>query len=70
VPQAAGVKRGQLDGVYVLGGEGTARLRFVTLGKPLGEQVEVLSGLEAGERIVAAPGERDLAGKRVESGRP
>jgi RND family efflux transporter MFP subunit len=70
VPQAAGVKRGQLDGVYVVGGEGTARLRFVTLGKPLGEQVEVLSGLEAGERIVAAPGERDLAGKRVESGRP
>jgi hypothetical protein len=40
------------------------------LGKKLGEQVEVLSGLEAGERVVREPGARELAGKRIESNQP
>ncbi len=70
LPATAVVQRGQLDAVYVLDAENIARLRYITLGKRAGEQVEVLSGLEAGERVVADPGSRELAGKRIEERRP
>ncbi|MFB3917026.1 MAG: efflux RND transporter periplasmic adaptor subunit [Terriglobales bacterium] len=66
VPRTVVVDRGQLQGVYTLGRDKVASLRYVTLGKPQGEQVEVLSGLEPGDRVVAAPDQRDLSGKRVE----
>jgi hypothetical protein len=35
------------------------------LGKPSADQVEVLSGLENGQRIVAQPGEREFSGKQI-----
>ncbi len=65
VPQTALLHRGQLDAVYVVGKDEIAALRYVTLGKPNGNDIEVLSGLDSGERIVAQPAERELAGKRV-----
>jgi RND family efflux transporter MFP subunit len=65
VPQAALVHRGQLDGIYVVDKDEIASLRYVTLGKPSGKDVEVLSGLDSGERVVADPGGRDLSGKRI-----
>lgn len=65
VPRAAVLDRGQLQGVYVVGAEGRIGLRFVTLGQPLGDQVEVLSGLSGGERVVAAHGGRELAGRKL-----
>ncbi len=65
VPQVALLHRGQLDAVYVVGKDDIASLRYVTLGKPSVSDIEVLSGLESGERIVAQPGDRDLSGKRV-----
>ncbi len=65
VPQAALLHRGQLDALYVVGKDEIASLRYVTLGKPSGSDVEVLSGLDNGERIVAQPDDRELAGKRV-----
>ena len=43
-----------------------AGLRYVTLGESAGENVEVLSGLQDGEKLVAAPGDHELAGKRIE----
>jgi RND family efflux transporter MFP subunit len=66
IPRTAVVERGQLKAAYVVGEDHVARLRYLTLGKRSGEQVEVLSGLEAGERIVAAPGGRELAGKIID----
>ena len=65
VPQNALLHRGQLDGVYVVGKDKIASLRYVTLGKLSANQIEVLSGLENGERIVAQPGERELSGKQI-----
>jgi hypothetical protein len=55
VPLASIVRRGALTGVYVVE-DGRAWLRWVRLGLPQGERVEVLSGLAAGETVVAAPG--------------
>jgi RND family efflux transporter MFP subunit len=66
VPKTAVVDRGQLQGVYLVQPDGQIALRFVTLGNSNGDKVEVLSGLSGGERLVAAHGGRDLAGKRLE----
>jgi RND family efflux transporter MFP subunit len=65
VPQAALVHRGQLDAVYVVGQDQIASLRYITLGRPSTKDVEVLSGLDGGERVVADPGGRELSGKRI-----
>jgi RND family efflux transporter MFP subunit len=65
VPHTALVERGQLQGVYVLDANQIAGLRYVTIGKSAGEQIEVLSGLQGGEKLVAVAGDRDLSGKRI-----
>jgi len=53
IPRSAVVRRGQLTGVRVLTDEGVA-VRWIRLGRSLGdtERVQVLSGLEPGDRIV------------------
>lgn len=51
VPPSAVVQRGALTSVFVVGTDGVARMRLITLGRDF----EVLSGLEAGERIVTEP---------------
>ena len=65
IPRAALVDRGQLQGVYVIDANQIAGLRYITLGQAAGDQVEVLSGLLTGEKLVVAPGNRDLSGKRI-----
>ncbi len=64
VPVAALVNRGQLRGIYVVGDGGLVHWRVVTLGKPLGNQVEVLSGLTDGEAVVLNPGSQELDEKK------
>ena len=65
IPQTTVVQRGQLRGVFVIDANQIAQLRYVTLGKASGEQVEVLSGLQQGEKLIAAPRDRDLGGKQI-----
>jgi membrane fusion protein, multidrug efflux system len=67
IPRTAVVERGQLQGVYVLDQNKIANLRYITLGKPSGAQVEVLAGLQAGETLISDPGSRELSGKKIES---
>jgi RND family efflux transporter MFP subunit len=67
IPQTAVVARGQLQGVYVLDPTKIASLRYITLGKNNGAEVEVLAGLQEGERLVVNPGGLDLNGKRIEA---
>jgi len=66
IPRSAVVSRGSLNCVYVLDGQGIAQLRYLTLGAPQGNLVEVLSGVSAGEKLVDLPSDRELAGKRIE----
>lgn len=57
IPETALVKQGQLTGVYTIGTENIAILRWLRVGKTFGTQVEVLSGLSANEKyIVSAEG--------------
>jgi RND family efflux transporter MFP subunit len=46
------IENGQLRGIYTIGTDNTAVLRWVRLGKQVGDKVEVLSGLAAGERYI------------------
>lgn len=55
VPRSALLRRGELDALYVLDGQGRPLLRQVRLGAQRGDQVEVLSGLTSGERIALEP---------------
>ncbi|HEY4930387.1 MAG TPA: efflux RND transporter periplasmic adaptor subunit [Terriglobales bacterium] len=66
IPKTAVLSRGQLQAVYVVGSDRLASLRYVTLGPASSDQVEVLSGLQNGDRIVVQAGDRDLGGKQVE----
>ncbi len=54
VPASALVQRGEIVGVYVLGEHGVT-LRQVRTGYRYGDRVEVLAGLDGGERIAADP---------------
>jgi len=67
IPRTAVVDRGQLQGIFVLDHDKVASLRYVTLGKVSGTNIEVLAGLQSGELLVTQPGELDLNGKRVEA---
>jgi len=51
VPTAAISNYGQMERIFVVE-NGTARLRLVRTGPSHGDQVEILSGLEAGEQVV------------------
>jgi len=55
VPAAAVVRRSEMTGLYVLGADGSPRLRQVRLGVRQADAVEVLSGVTAGERVVLDP---------------
>lgn len=65
MPGIAVVTRGQLDGLYVTDSSGVAHWRVLTLGKMLGEQWEVLSGVNEGDSIALSPGTQELDGKKI-----
>ena len=54
IPTTALVENGQLTGVYVVSSQNTAVLRWVRIGKTLGDQVEVLSGLNSKETYIVS----------------
>lgn len=66
VPESAVVRRGPLTGVFVIDTAGIARLRYVSLGETQEGRVEVLTGLEAAERVVTAPPPALEDGRKVE----
>lgn len=55
LPLTAIVRRAEMTGVYVMDAQGQPRLRQVRLGRTMGQTVEVLSGVSAGEQVVSEP---------------
>lgn len=55
IPQRAVLHRAEFDAVYVVDKAGKPQLRQVRLGRAEGVNVEVLAGLDAGERIALDP---------------
>ena len=55
VPAASVVRRAEMTGVYVLDPAGRPVLRQVRLGRPVEPDIEVLSGVAAGERVALDP---------------
>jgi membrane fusion protein, multidrug efflux system len=55
IPGQAIVRRAEMTGVYVLSAAGKPLLRQVRLGRQEGDQVEVLSGLDEGDKLVLNP---------------
>jgi RND family efflux transporter MFP subunit len=54
VPTSAVIHRGEVNAVYVLA-EGRLSLRQLRLGERAGEQIDVIAGLQPGERIATDP---------------
>ncbi|MBS1667507.1 MAG: efflux RND transporter periplasmic adaptor subunit [Bacteroidetes bacterium] len=54
VPVSSIVRRDQLTGLYTVSGNNTALLRWVRLGKTIGDQVEVKTGLAKTESFIAS----------------
>jgi RND family efflux transporter MFP subunit len=65
VPAGAVVQRGQMELVFVVAGQ-RARLRLVKTGKRLGDDVELVSGVSAGEQVVVAGAASLADGQPVE----
>lgn len=55
VPQRAVVRRAEMTGVYVLDAQNKPRLRQVRVGATLGDQIEILTGVTAGDKVVLDP---------------
>jgi len=57
VPVAAVIQRGQMELVFVVAGDhahgNQAQLRLVKTGSRVGDEVEIVSGLNSGDRVVA-----------------
>ncbi len=66
IPQKAMMQRGQLVGVFVVDPSNILRLRLIKTGKQYGDRVEVLSGLNDGDRIAVEGLERVKEGDRVQ----
>lgn len=65
IPESALVHRGQLTGVYTVGSENTAILRWLRIGKKMGDQVEVLSGLNSKEQYIVSSDGKLYNGAKV-----
>ena len=65
VPENALVHRGQLVGLYAVGQNGTALLRWVKTGKNFGEKIEILSGLADGEQYIRSSESKLFNGVKI-----
>lgn len=54
IEKSALIQRGQLTGVYTISNQNTALLRWIRVGKDLGDRVEVVTGLTSGEEYIAS----------------
>lgn len=62
VNKTAIVEKGQLTGVYVVDAQGLIVYRIVRMGKQYDQQVEILSGINVGEKIIVEAHEKVVDG--------
>ena len=65
IPAAAVVQRGQMEIAFVVA-DGTARLHLVKTGKRINGELEILSGLDQGDRVIIQGGSTLRDGQPVE----
>lgn len=65
VDESSVVRRDQLTGLFIASANNRALLRWVRLGKTVGSQVEVISGLRAGEKIIRPEGQKLRNGQKI-----
>jgi RND family efflux transporter MFP subunit len=65
VPKSALVYRGQLTGVYTVSELNTAILRWLKVGKIIGENVEVLTGLTKDEKFIVSADNKLYNGVKI-----
>ncbi len=62
VPAVAVVERGELTGLYTVGGDNVIKYTLVRVGKAYGNRVEVLSGLTPDEKVIVDGVEKAVDG--------
>jgi RND family efflux transporter MFP subunit len=67
LPQKAVLHQGQLVGVFVVDSSNMVHLRLIKTGQTYGDQIEVLSGINDGDRVIVEGMERVKEGDRVAS---
>ena len=65
VPRSAIVERSELRAVYVVTPDHRVVLRQVRLGRPLGDNIEVIAGLARGERVAVDPAAAGIEARAV-----
>jgi RND family efflux transporter MFP subunit len=65
VPLSAIVDRNGLTGVYTVDAGERARFTLVTLGTQRDDRVQILSGLQDGQRVITSPTDAITAGQRI-----
>jgi RND family efflux transporter MFP subunit len=65
VPVSALVHKDQLSGLYTISDDQTAQLRWLKVGKTVGDEVEILSGLNQHEKFIAETDGRLYSGVSV-----
>lgn len=66
VPKAAVLERAGIVGVFVVDAQGLAQYRMVRIGAEVNGQVEVLSGLNPGEKVVTGNAQAVNNGNRIQ----
>ncbi len=66
IPASAIFRRGQLEGVYIADDQNRAVLRWVRSGADFGNQTEILSGLNPGDRLIISKVDNLSDGQPVE----
>lgn len=65
VPKSVLVKHGELVGIYTVSQENTAILRWVRIGNTMGDEVEILSGLNQGETYIISADSKLYNGVKI-----
>jgi RND family efflux transporter MFP subunit len=66
IQEKALVRNGQLGGVYTIGDDKTAILRWLRLGKNVDGKIEVLSGIKPGEKYIVSADGKLFNGAKVQ----